>query len=46
MRHFEGLTGPKGRVFLGALCLDLVHAQCGSYSEELPTLPMRRVQQE
>lgn len=34
MRHFEGLTGPKGLVFLGAVCLVFLLAQCGSSSDE------------
>lgn len=34
MRHFEGLTGPKGRVFLGALCLVFLLIQCGHSSDE------------
>ena len=34
MRHFKGLTGPKERVFLGALCLVFLLVQCGSSSEE------------
>ena len=34
MRHFEGLTGPKGRVFLGALCLGFLLIQCGNSSDE------------
>ena len=34
MRHFEGLTGPKGRLFLGALCLVFLLIQCGNSSDE------------
>lgn len=33
MRHVGGLTGPKGCVFLGALCLVFLLAQCGSSSD-------------
>ena len=34
MRHFEGLTGPKGLVFLGAVCLVFLLEQCGYSSDE------------
>ena len=41
MRHFEGLTGPKGLVFLGASCLVFLLVQCGSSSDEDPPLPAK-----
>lgn len=34
MKHFEGLTGPKRSLFLGALCLAFLLAQCGSSHDE------------
>ena len=41
MRHSQGLTGPKGRVLLGALCLAFLLAQCGSSSDEETVPPTK-----